>query len=255
MKVKGFKGRDYLEHVVDMEAGEAFSVALLGNGSVYTWGDNSYGQLGSELVATTPVTDADGNVTIANYSTTPVQVNSGEYSVDHNAQFRVLSGVYMVSAGRHHVVSVAMENDWNETINGGMGGYVREPAAFAWGDGTQGQLGNLQDLTAITIDGVAKNIAPSARKVSGIDGVTAVAAGGAHTLVRSVNEAGEVRLTAFGSNDFKQLTNGTPDANGYVTAVAGEWVRTKADAKWLDEVSIITAGGSFSAVMMENGRS
>ena len=255
VKVKGFKGRDYLEHVVDMEAGEAFSVALLGNGSVYTWGDNSYGQLGSELVATTPVTDADGNVTIANYSTTPVQVNSGEYSVDHNAQFRVLSGVYMVSAGRHHVVSVAMENDWNETINGGMGGYVREPAAFAWGDGTQGQLGNLQDLTAITIDGVAKNIAPSARKVSGIDGVTAVAAGGAHTLVRSVNEAGEVRLTAFGSNDFKQLTNGTPDANGYVTAVAGEWVRTKADAKWLDEVSIITAGGSFSAVMMENGRS
>ncbi|MEG2120311.1 MAG: hypothetical protein RRY53_08120, partial [Pseudoflavonifractor sp.] len=67
--VKGFKAKGNLTNVVDIAGGDDYSMALLSNGTVYTWGDNSYGQLGSEMIPT-----VDGTI-FHNYSTTPVQVN------------------------------------------------------------------------------------------------------------------------------------------------------------------------------------
>jgi alpha-tubulin suppressor-like RCC1 family protein len=71
--------------VVDIAAGMDFSVALLADGSVLTWGGNDHGQLG------------DGT---RNRRLTPVQV------ADPDASGRFLTGVAAVTAGSSHVLAL-----------------------------------------------------------------------------------------------------------------------------------------------------
>ena len=273
VKVLGYKGRDYLDHVADVTAGENFSVALMENGTVYTWGANNRGQLGNELVNT------GENKADRNYSATPVQVNSGEYGLDGSAQFRTLAGVTQISAGGSHVVVVAQENRWDKAEKK----YVREAAVFAWGDNSVGQLGRTAASTPFSI-------APL--KIEGLTGVTAMSAGGQHTLVRVteevlVDQMGEIdnpaydkdlsgeqrdgdgnlipekiqgvvgqtkeaqeRIIAFGVADEKVLSEGV-QTGALVRVPAGEWPSKDG---LLHDVSILSAGGAFSVVMMDNGR-
>ena len=92
----------YLSHIIAISAGEGHSMALDVNGYVYTWGDNTYGQLG------------DGNNTD---STTPVRV-VGEDGVGD------MENIVAISAGYWHSLAIDDEGviwTWGKTLDGRLG--------------------------------------------------------------------------------------------------------------------------------------
>ncbi|TAJ78805.1 MAG: hypothetical protein EPO42_07300 [Gallionellaceae bacterium] len=89
-----------LDHVVAISAGTQHNLALKGDGTVWAWGYNAMGQLGTGAAA--------GFV----YNQTPKQVPG-------------LTGIISIAAGAYH--SLAVKNDGT---------------VWAWGDNTQGQLGD-----------------------------------------------------------------------------------------------------------------
>ncbi|MFO7790287.1 MAG: hypothetical protein R6V32_06925, partial [Bacteroidales bacterium] len=93
-----------LYQYVFVDCGENHSIALRCNGTVNTWGDNAFGQL--------------GNNDDPNDSNTPVVV-SGATGTDS------LTGVIAVAAGDNH--SLALRNDGT---------------VWTWGNNNDGQLGN-----------------------------------------------------------------------------------------------------------------
>ena len=187
--------------VTAVAGGQAHSVALKNDGTVWAWGDNEYGQLGdgtttnrltpvqvSGLTDVTAVSVGGGCHSIAlkndgtvwawgqnafgglgdgtenNQRTTPVQVNG-------------LTGVIALAAGISY--SVALKNDGT---------------VWAWGWNGKGQLG----------DGTTtKRTTPV--QVSDLTGVTAVAAGGSHCVALK----NDGTLWAWGYNHHGQLGDGT----------------------------------------------
>ncbi|MCM1296939.1 MAG: hypothetical protein NC311_15475, partial [Muribaculaceae bacterium] len=196
VEVKGFKGRSLLNHVVELAAGDGFTVALRANGEMYAWGRNDKGQLGNELTALVSAGSA------VNYATTPVQINSGEYRVDEKPEFRNITGVYGVTAGRDHVMVVARDNLWvpdvstdeEQVTKATSGGhYDRLTTLFGWGSNAKGQLG-LADTSKIYA-------LPA--NVGRVNGITTLSGGGDHTLLRvmrTVDGVTQTRVMGFGDS-------------------------------------------------------
>jgi len=160
-----------LNSVTAIAAGSNHTVALKGDGTVWTWGDNDDGQLG------------DGTFTT---STVPVQVTG-------------LNGITAIAAGSNH--TVALKGDGT---------------VWAWGDNSNDQLG----------DGGIEKTSPVPVQVYGLNGVTAIAAGGFHTIALK----GDGTVWTWGLNIYGQLGNGTFITNNIpsqvpvftgVTAIAG----------------------------------
>jgi alpha-tubulin suppressor-like RCC1 family protein len=211
--------------VPSITGGPVHSVALRADGSVWTWGDNSFGTLG------------DG--TSVSSSKNPIQPVG-------------LSGVRLISAGQYHtavVLSDATVRSWGTNTSGEVGdGSTTEkrvptvvPAlsnivavdcgvsftlalrasgtVAAWGYNAQGQIG----------DGSSGNNRFTPVTVQGLDHVVAVAAGLDHSL--ALKSDGTV--WAWGANGNGQLGNGTntphltpaqvPGLSGVVSIDAGFW--------------------------------
>jgi len=208
-----------LTGVTAIAAGGNHSLALLSNGTVKAWGENAMGQLG------------DGNT---KNSTTPVAVKN-------------LTGVTAIAAGGEHSLAVLgggavkawgsdssgqlgggpvegepeeLHSDVPVTVNGLSGASAVAAGArhslallgagtvMAWGEDRAGQLG----------DGV---IAPSDETpvaVSGLSGVTAIAAGGEHSLAL----LGAGGAMAWGEDKFGELGDGSfGEASDVPVAVSG----------------------------------
>ena len=103
VQVLGAGGAGTLTGVVSVAAGFDDSVALKGDGTVWTWGYNNYGELGNNTTTT---------------SKTPVQVVGAGGS-------GVLGGIVTISAGAYH--TAALKSDGT---------------VWAWGFNGNGQLGN-----------------------------------------------------------------------------------------------------------------
>ncbi|MBI0071407.1 InlB B-repeat-containing protein [Bifidobacterium apousia] len=136
---------------IAVSAGDAYSMALASDGTVYTWGSNGKGQL--------------GNGTTGNYSTEPVKAQTG------NAK------ITAISAGRAYAMALASDGTvytWGNNGKGQLGngssdggshpsptkvtalsnitaisaGFTTGTAldsqghAWAWGENSKGQLGN-----------------------------------------------------------------------------------------------------------------
>ena len=218
--------------VKEVAAGGHFSLALLKNGTVMAWGDNSNGQLG------------DGNTTD---SSTPVSVTG-------------LTGAYQVQAGEAFGLATLSGGDvesWGANANGQLGdgnttdsstpvaipglnslvhlvsagsdfalALLNNQDVVAWGDNTHGQLGNGTNT---------QSDVPS--PVSGISFVHAIAAGGAHSL--AILTLG--RVAAWGDDANGQLgDNLTTDSNVPVVLP-------------LSPAYALAAGGSHSLALMRNG--
>ena len=122
-----------------------------------------------------------------------------------------LSGVIAIAAGGYH--SIALKSDGT---------------VWTWGDNGYGQLGSgaWTDNSLIPV------------QVSGLTGVVAIAAGGAHTLALKSDGT----LWAWGSNQYGQLGNNDTADNNIPVQVSG-----------LTGVITISAGDHHSVALKSNG--
>ena len=193
-----------LTDIIAVAAGRAHSLALRADGTVWSWGDNTFDQLGHNSGVT--------------FKTTPVQIPG-------------LSTVISIAAGGDHSLAVNVYGDvfaWGSDTDGELGNgapvgkqvtpanvlavggagnlaraiavaagnthsmaLLADGTVVAWGRDVEGQLGN----GAV----VGNQIVPVV--VTGLADVTAIACGWQHSLARLAD--GTVR--AWGRNDVGQL--------------------------------------------------
>jgi alpha-tubulin suppressor-like RCC1 family protein len=145
-----------MDHVITIAASYEHMLALKSDGTVWSWGDNRYGQLGH-----------DGQVGCYD-----ILSNSYAYGAYHPVQVSGLSGVKAIAAGDDY--SLALKSDGT---------------VWAWGDNSAGQLGASSREICI-LDRNGRKTAPcntTPIQVTGLSGVIEVSAGVDHSfaLVRS----------------------------------------------------------------------
>jgi alpha-tubulin suppressor-like RCC1 family protein len=216
-------------------AGEAYSVALKSDGTVWTWGDDWYGQLG----------DAG--------------------STGRTVPFQMLTNVQAIAVGFRHALALKTDGTvvaWGENNVGQVGTSTcspcRSPVAvagltnvvaiaagwghslalkadgtvWAWGMNSDGRLG----------DGSPTNHTTPA-PVVGLSGVTAVAAGWGTSLALTSSGAEQGVLWAWGANSAGQLGDGTTTNRSLPMRVPG-----------LPSIASVSAGGTWVMARTASGQ-
>ncbi len=228
-----------LSGVTAIAGGGSHSLALKGDGTVWAWGYNAFGQLGNG-------TNADSN--------TPVEVSG-------------LSGVTAIAAGAEH--SLALKSDgtvwaWGRGQSGnatftdsntpvevsGLSGVTAiaggefhslalkgDGTVWAWGGNGRGQLGNGTNTDSNT-----------PVEVTGLSSVTAVAGGGRLSGISVGDFSSSLALKsdgtvwAWGANFYGELGNGTNTNSNTPVKVSG-----------LSGVTAIDAGVFHSLALKSDG--
>ncbi|BAK17762.1 alpha-tubulin suppressor [Solibacillus silvestris StLB046] len=226
------------EDVVDV--GKNHFIVLKEDGSVWGWGDHSYGQLGangSNTSSPIPIQKADGNrllnikaIAAGSNHTVALDRNGEVWTWGRNNQGQlgyttansfsnlpakvtgITSKIIAISAGEYHTLAV----DENGQV-------------WAWGRNDYGQIGT--DC----------NPALAHVQVCGVSGIIAVAAGDNH----SVALKSDGTVWAWGRNTVGQLGNGeTTDINTNPTAVPG-----------LSNIVDISAGANHTLALKQDSTS
>ena len=237
-----------LQGVTAISAGGEHSLALLSNGRVMAWGKNASGQLGNHSTINSEV---------------PVEVKEPSGAP--------LQGVTAISAGGEHSLALLSSGGrvmaWGKNANGQLGNHstinsevpveVKEPSGaplqgvtaisaggehslallssggrvMAWGKNASGQLGNHSTINS--------EVAVEVRE--GLGGVTAISAGGEHSLARLSNG----KVMAWGKNATGQLGNGSTTNSSMAVEV-----------KELSGLTVmaISAGGNHSLARLSSGK-
>ncbi len=220
-----------LTGITAVSAGAYHSLALKGDGTVWAWGANSYGQVGDgtntnkdkpvQVAGLTGITaiaageqfsmalKSDGTVWAFGSNNTGQLGNGTTSNSNVPVMLSGLSGVSKIAAGYLH--GLALKSD--KTV-------------WSWGSNSYGQLG----------DGTNNSrVVPAA---SGLSQVNAIAAGQLHSL--AVKSDGTV--VAWGSNSSGQLGDGTnTNRNAPVQALS------------ISGASGIAAGENHSLALLSNG--
>jgi len=252
LDISAFLGADEGAVAVDMiAAGEFHTLALKGDGTVWAWGNNGYGQLG------------DGTTTQRN---TPVQV-LGLNGVG------VLTDIIAVAAGSNHSLALASNGRiyaWGYNAYGQLGdntttnrstpvqvkaasnnpvtsmaaiaagsnhslALMAEGLVYAWGSNSDGQLG----------DGTTTNRSTAVRITALSDlYIGAIDAGNNHSLALTREGA----VYAWGINTYGQLGDGTTTSRSTPVQVKGVGGLGN-----LSHVTAIAAGGQHSLALNSLG--
>jgi alpha-tubulin suppressor-like RCC1 family protein len=263
-------GGPFLSGVTAISAGLYFNLALLGPnnsmglppGSVVSWGDNTYGELGIGNNTASPNTCTPGPSSSTYCSQYPHQVmgiDKGCGGVPNSTGSigpGPLFGVTAISAGQSQSLAL-----------------VRGGNVCSWGDNAFGQLGIKNDGTVTTSpDGCVNNFLSTVRSCgwyahmvraptyaqdcpsggsSFLSGVTAISAGFFHNLALVNNSPGGGTVCSWGRNSAGELGIGpvSPDSCSGSTACSDEPI-----AVWgvgglglLGGVTAISAGGAGGA--------
>lgn len=227
-----------LSDVTQVSAGAEHSLALLANGTVMAWGDNSRGELGNGSTVSSdvpvPVTGlahvtavaagdecslallADGTV-MAWGDGGNGQLGDGKFRnvQDTPVAVKTLTGVTAIAAGGQHALAL---------LSGG--------AVAAWGENSDGQLGN----------GGPPGASDVPVMVQGLSTAVAVSAGEEHSLALLSNGT----VMARGDNGFDEL--GQSDGIGGIQSS-----NVPVQVPGLAGVSAISAGGLFSLALLSGG--
>jgi len=211
------------------------SLALSADGKVYSWGNNSYGQLGrsgnrdiptaiSGLSSVTAIAAGsynslfllgDGTVYGSGYNGYAQMANSTYYSwTNPLLVVGTLEGgltVTGIAAGTYHTLYL-----------------LSDGTVAAMGRDNRGQLGNDATLSSSS----------SLVTVAGLTGVTSIAAGGAHSLALLTDGT----VYSWGYNPYGQLGNGTRTDSPLPVAVSG-----------LSGVLQLAAGQGHSTAVLNDG--
>jgi alpha-tubulin suppressor-like RCC1 family protein len=188
--------KDHLSSSGDPSVIYSHSVAFTDT-ATYTWGANTYGQLGN------------GDNDPAENRYIPVQV----LGVNKVGLLPKIDGV---SAGGTHILA-----------------FVKNGNVYAWGNNGDGQLGNNSDEATSTPVQVIKS-----SDSTPLSGVTAVSAGGSHSLAIANGQ-----VWAWGSNDDGKL--GVATSNPQRTAVQVTSLTTAV-------TKVAAAGGGHSLALMND---
>ena len=214
-------------------SGSAFnSSALKNDGTLWMWGNNSYGQLGggtkifrptvTQVIGLNGITAFSGgnfhSLALKNDGTvyawgsnTCGQLGDGTTLIKTMAiQVNELNGITAISGGSEH--SLALKNDG--TI-------------WAWGNNSEGQLGDGTNDTRAT-----------AVQLSGLSGIVDISAGSSHSLALK----NDGTAWAWGNNSNGQLGDGTTTSKKIAIQVSG-----------LSGIEAISAGSSHSLALKNDG--
>jgi alpha-tubulin suppressor-like RCC1 family protein len=226
VEVKGLGG------VTALAGGEAHSLALLENGTVVAWGDNTDGELGDGSTTGSdvpvPVKGLTGATAIAaGNGFSLALLNNGSVAAWGQGQFDELgdgkatnSEVPVAVSGLSEATAIAAGGRFGLAL-------LKNGTVMSWGGNSHGQLGNGSTTASDT---------PVA--VSGLNEVTAIAAGNNHAL--ALLKDGTVM--AWGENTLGQLGDGS-EADSHVPVAVSK----------LSGVSAITAGLEHSIALLSNG--
>ncbi len=214
-----------------MDAGFNHNLAVKSDGTLWSWGNNTSGQLGNGNTTSQPVAAKIGN----NQSWVGVSAGKGHslairadgtvfaWGNNGNGQLGYISG-----ATQTDPLMVGTDNDWT-SISAGDGfsfGLKANGTLWAWGKNDKGQLGNNSN----TGQNMPVQIAGT--------GWVSVAAGGRHTLALKANGT----LWSWGDNSDGQLGIGNNTDYNTPQQVGG-------DNKWTS----IAAGDAYSLALRNDG--
>ncbi len=219
-----------LNNVVESYAGFVHSMALKSDGTVWTWGDNIYGQLG---IGESGI-DAYALRPVKAYNITNVmKIAAGFF---HSMALKSDGTVWTWGVNQHGELGDGTTTDrttpvqvsgLNNVISIGAGGnhnmaLKSDGTVWTWGDNEYGQLGNGTTTRRLT-----------PVQVSGLNNVVAIASGGKYSM--ALKSDGTV--WTWGDNEYGQLGNGTTTNRTTPVQVSG-----------LSNVVEIAAGGHCMAL-------
>lgn len=218
------------------------------NGRVWTWGDNAHGQLGqpdaSRTLRPRPVPGLSGVVAVAaSWHSLALTSDGRVHAWGRNTTGQLGNGRFGLAEMEALPVRIegfeepvtAIAAGWDHSL-----ALTRDGSVYAWGCRSHGQLG----------DGVRETGNPMAkpRRVPGLSGVAAIAAGGQHSLAL----LSDGTLMAWGNNWNGQLGSGLLGAGTHSAVpqpVAGPDGKGK-----LGKVTAIAAGGLHSLAVTADGQ-
>jgi alpha-tubulin suppressor-like RCC1 family protein len=236
----------YIDGVESTKAGCAHGLALKTDGTVRSWGDNSYGQLGDAAVG------IDSNVPVETYGLVNVKAISA--GCNHNLALKENGSVWawgdneygQIGNGfsgpgfyAHVPVRVAKLGTGAKAIAAGRDfslALMKDGTVQSWGKNSDGQLGNGEALPG------ASRAVPS--KVANLSGVKAIATDGFARHALALKQDGTVRT--WGDDFSGQLGNG-----GFLPGVDKA---LPVQVKNLSGVKAVSAGGFHSLALLESGR-
>jgi alpha-tubulin suppressor-like RCC1 family protein len=231
-----------LPAIVDVAAASLHSAALAEDGTVWTWGDNQFGQLGVgggpdaaspvQVSGVSQIIDLDAN----GYSTLALRadgtlwiwgqqsggIGDGTAATQRSSPVQVvgLANVVDIDAGQEH--SLALKADGT---------------LWTWGLNNQGQLGN-------------NSTSDSATPIQVLSGVAGMSGGGFHSL--AVKTDGTVWV--WGDNAAGQLGTGNTSQKRRPTKLSGLSNVTEVGTGWSHSFAITSDGGLWAWGKNDDGQ-
>ena len=222
-----------LTSVTQIAAGGSHTCAVLTTGNVKCWGYNQFGQLGFTGVSTSTPTTVPGltgvtKVAVGSLHTCARQLTNVVVCWGYGQTGGLGNGAYGNSS-----TPVAVTNLTGASDIAAGGDHACAIVALGnvkcWGRGLDGELGN-------TANGYANNATPAT--VSGLVGVTHIAAGRNHSCMAFANS-----VQCFGLNDHGQLGNGGVAKSAAPVTVIGLTATVSLALGGFHSCAVLTTGG------------
>jgi alpha-tubulin suppressor-like RCC1 family protein len=213
-----------LTGVTAVAASEMHSVALKADGTVWAWGDNQYGQLGtgntfgSATAQPVPGVTEVQTIVAGGSASTPVTTGTAYtlaqrrdgtfWGWGNNAKCQMGESAWERQTTPQSLPNLNRLGEIRALAGGGAHGIAltTEGQVWTWGDNQHGQLG----------DGTS-NPSCAPLTVPGVNAVESIGAGEAHTLVMK----NDGTVWTWGNNQYGQLGDGTANDNPTPTPVKG----------------------------------
>lgn len=211
--------------VPQIATSDGHTLALKADGSLWAWGDNTWGQLGDgttiNRISSVPIGTGYSKISAGRFASFAIRNDGSLWAWGANSEGPVVSFAGMLGDGTttDRLAPVQIGSDFVEVVAGWYGGAAikRDGTLWTWGqNGPSGMLGD-GDLTP--------HVALTPRQIG--SGFVRVAGSQAHFLALKPDGS----LWAWGTNDSGQLGDGsfekraTPTYvdSGYVAITAGEY--------------------------------